>query len=85
MPALEPLKRVAIPLRREVVGLESQPTYDAAYHQVLLAGHILRETDYHAADLPQTALLTAKQRAIALEQAAAWKDRLRGLRRDEAG
>jgi hypothetical protein len=81
MPVLEPLKRVAIPLRKEVVGLEPQPTYDAAYHQVLLAGHILRETDYHAADLPQTALLTSKQRSDALEQATAWKTRLKALLR----
>jgi hypothetical protein len=85
MPALEPLKRVAIPLRQEAIGLEPQPTYDAAYHQVLLAGHILRETDYHPADLPQTALLTTRQRSTALEGASGWKTRLRAIQREASG
>jgi hypothetical protein len=77
---LTPLKRLAVPLRQQVVPLEPQPNYDAAYRQVLLAGHILRETDYQPEHLPQPGLLTPGQRAQALEQVAAWKTQLQAAR-----
>lgn len=77
---LTPLKRVAIPLREQVVPLDPQPTYDAAYRQVLLAGHILRETDYLMDYLPQPSLVTLSDRKMALEQVKAWKARLEDVR-----
>jgi hypothetical protein len=73
---LTPLKRVAIPLREQVVPLDPQPTYDAAYRQVLLAGHILRETEYEADYLPQPSLISVPQRRFAQEQVKMWKARL---------
>jgi hypothetical protein len=78
---LTPLKRVAIPLREEVVPLDPQPTYDAAYRQVLLAGHILREMEYQTDYLPQPSLVTVSQRKAAQEQVKAWKARLGTMNR----
>jgi hypothetical protein len=74
------LKRVALPLRDDVVPVEPQAAYDLAYQQAAVGGQILNEDSYTEPDLPLPSLLTPAQRTQALEQVAAWKAQLNALR-----
>jgi hypothetical protein len=62
--------------RGDAIPVETQTTYDHAYHLAAIAGHIQHEGRYTEADLPFPSLLTDQQRKIALEQAQMWQQRL---------
>jgi hypothetical protein len=72
----EPLKRVALPLRGEVVPMELQAAYDFAYQQSLIAGHMYSEGQYTEAHLPFPSLLTEQQRRDALSAVETWQQEL---------
>lgn len=74
-----PLKRIAIPLRGEVIGLELQSAYTDAYQLATIAGHIDHEGHYTADHLPYPTLLTETQKAIAIDLARTWKEALERL------
>lgn len=76
----QPLKRFALPLRGNAVGVEPQDAYNYAYRLAAIAGHIAHENRYTEEDLPFPTLLTAQQRQSALDTAVAWQAELARLR-----
>ncbi|MBC7869408.1 MAG: DUF4058 family protein, partial [Chitinophagaceae bacterium] len=76
----EPLKRIALPLRGEVVPIEIQTAYNYAYQQVSVGAHILRDKKYNLKNLPFPSLLTADERKNAMQAVEAWKAELERLR-----
>ena len=76
----EPLPRVAMPLRGEVVPMELQMAYDFAYQQASVAGHIYSEDRYDEATLPFPSLMTNPQRLDAIKTVSKWIDRLEELK-----
>lgn len=75
----QPLKRVALPLRGEVVPMELQAAYDFAYQQSSIAGHIHSEGNYTEAKLPFRSLLTEEQSKEALHAVEVWQQELARL------
>ncbi len=75
----QPLKRVALPLRGEVVPMELQAAYDFAYQQSSIAGHIHSEDSYTEAKLPFRSLLTEEQSKEALRAVETWQQELARL------
>lgn len=84
MPYLKPLRRVAVPLRGEVVAMDLQPAYDHAYQAARIAGHILKHDDYADDALPFPTILTRTQRQSALEKVATWRAELEHLKLETA-
>jgi hypothetical protein len=78
----EPLKRVALPLRGEVVPMELQAAYDFAYRQASVAGHIHSEGRYTEGNLPFPTLLTEDQRREALTTVENWQTELARLSKE---
>jgi len=76
----EVLKRLALPLRAEVVPMELQQAYDHAYQIAAIANQILSEGRYTEQDLPFPSLLTDEQRQTALRAITHWRDELTALR-----
>lgn len=76
----EPLKRVALPLRAEVVPADLEDAYRLAYRQTSLAWHIHTETQYAENALPFPSLLTTAQRDTLLKRARTWQEKLSELR-----
>jgi hypothetical protein len=75
-----PLKRIALPLRAEVVPVEPQVAYTQAYRSVTIAAQMLNDDGYGEDDLPFPSLLTDAQKAEAIAAVAAWKSELTRLR-----
>jgi hypothetical protein len=80
----QPLKRLALPLRNEVIGVEIQAAYDIAYQQVATAAHIDNDNGYIEDELPFPSLLTSDQRTDAVQVASQWKYRLELLRQEQS-
>jgi hypothetical protein len=78
------LKRIALPLRKEVVAMELQTAYDFAYQQASIAGHIYSEGHYEESFLPFPTLLTEAQRRENLASVQEWIERLRQLRENKS-
>ncbi len=76
----EPLKRFALPLRGEVLPVETQSIYDRAYQNGAIAGLCLKATDYLASELPFPSTLNDEQRRAADNTVAQWKHELNQLR-----
>jgi hypothetical protein len=76
----EPLKRLALPLRAEVVPIELQQAYDHAYQTAAVANQILSNGRYTEQDLPFPSLLTDEQRQTALRAVTYWRDELTKLK-----
>lgn len=74
------LKRMALPLRGEVIPLELQPAYDEPYQITSIAAQILNDDYYREDLLPFPTLLTDDQRREALNQVVNWKQELMRLR-----
>lgn len=75
----QPLKRIALPLRAEVIAVELQKAYDHAYQMAATAGHIRKEKQYTLEGLPFPSLLTDEQRQSALQAVDAWQKQLAEL------
>jgi hypothetical protein len=78
----EPLKRVALPLQREVVAVELQAAYDHAYLAARIPIHIRKEGNYDEKALPFPSLLIPPQRHEALAAVAQWQAELERLRNE---
>jgi Protein of unknown function (DUF4058) len=76
----EPLKRLALPLRVEVVPMELQQAYDHAYQIAAIANQILDNERYTEQDLPFPSLLTDEQCKTALRVVTRWRDELTKLK-----
>jgi hypothetical protein len=77
----EPLKRCALPLIDDVVGVELQSAYDLAYREATIAPQIEANGHYILDHLPFPTLLTDDQRQQALEAVHRWRTELEELRR----
>ncbi|MBI1279193.1 MAG: DUF4058 family protein [Anaerolineaceae bacterium] len=75
----EALKRFALPLRHEVVGVDTQLAYDNAYQQAYIANHIEIENHYAESELPFPSLLTDAQIREAKESVTIWREELKRL------
>lgn len=76
----EPLKRIAVPLRGEVIALDLQAAYTHAYQQNSTSAWIREEGRYTEQDLPFPSLLTEAQRQQATEAVARWENALQEQR-----
>jgi len=76
----EALKSFALPLRNEVIPIETQAVYQAAYQQASIAPQIEATGGYVEGNLPFPSLMTSAQRKIALEQVNRWQAKLADLR-----
>ncbi len=80
MPYGEPLKRVAIPLRGDVIALDLHPAYEYGYQVVSIAGHILAEGRYTMPFLPYPTLFEGEQQQNAFAAVAEWQEKLEKLK-----
>lgn len=80
MPFNAPLKRLALPLRGEVVPMELQSAYENAYRDGFIAGLLLKDEAYKAENLPFPTTLTAGERQTAIEAVQGWMEELARLR-----
>lgn len=69
----QPLKKIALPLRGEVLAMDLQAAYDQAYAVNRIAIQIESDDRYHETFLPFATLLDGDQRAAALAAVAAWR------------
>lgn len=76
----QPLSRIALPLRGEVIPVELHDAYAHAYRQSTTAWRIQHEGRYTEDDLPFPSSLTDAQRRSALEAVAHWQRELDRLR-----
>ncbi|MBC7871461.1 MAG: DUF4058 family protein [Chitinophagaceae bacterium] len=72
--------RIAVPLHQQVVGIEVQAAYDAAYRLNATAIHLSDDDHYKSEHLPFPSKLTDAQRQAALATVATWKAQLAQLR-----
>ena len=75
-----PLKRIAIPLRRQVIGLDMQPIYDRAYQEAIIASQLRFADAYKTDQLPFPSLLTEIQQQEVLKAVRNWLNKLNELR-----
>jgi len=80
-----PLPRVALPLRGEVVPLELHRAYDFAYQLVTIAGQINDDRLYAEEYLPFPSLLTDAERAEAVKTVNKWQEKLETLKTEQNG
>lgn len=74
------LKSFALPLRNEVIPIDMQAVYQAAYQQASIAPQIEAAGGYIEASLPFPSLMTSEQRKTALEQVNRWQLKLTELK-----
>jgi hypothetical protein len=79
MPFGEALKSFALPLRQEVLVVETQAIYTEAYQQASIAAQIRSEGRYNRDDLPFPSLLMSIQRDESLENVMTWLKALETL------
>jgi Protein of unknown function (DUF4058) len=73
------LKRIALPLRADVVALELHIAYTRAYAQTVIAWHIQHEGGYSAATLPFPTTLNDEQIQGIMHKIEAWQSELKRL------
>jgi len=73
-------KRIAIPLRDDILPLDLHALYEHTYQEMALAALINEENRYMSTSLPFPTLLTDQQRDEALEAVRAWHEALAGAR-----
>jgi hypothetical protein len=73
------MKRVALPLRGEVIPVELRMNYDRAYQQVAAAAQMLNDNFYTEATLPFPSLLNDVQIREAVETVTKWREELKRL------
>lgn len=76
----EGLPRYALPLRGEVIPIETHLTYQQAYRFASIAAQIRKTGHYTEDHLPFPSLLTETQRREALQRIETWEKRLSQLR-----
>jgi hypothetical protein len=76
------LERFALPLRGEVLKVDTQAIYTAAYQEIAASIQIYTDVGYQAAALPYPSLLTDVERERCLDAVAAWKAEVERLRQE---
>jgi hypothetical protein len=76
----EALKRIALPLRDDVLAVELQQVYDTAYREATIAAQIAARDGYIPNSLPFPSLLTEEERGAALDAVQRWQAKLTQLR-----
>lgn len=79
----EPLKRIALPLSAEVLPLELQHAYDAAYQQASIAPQLTLDHNYTLTALPFPSLLSEHERQHLSAQVTDWQTKLNQLKTEE--
>jgi hypothetical protein len=78
----QPLKRFALPLRREVIAVETHTAYEAAYQGQGIANQIQDDGNYTDEKLPFPSSLTPQERQKVLEQVKQWREKLTDLQQE---
>ncbi len=81
----EPLPRIALPLRGEVVPLELHRAYDFAYQLVTIAGQINDDRLYAEDYLPFPSLLADTERIEVVKAVQKWQEKLATLKMERNG
>lgn len=76
----ETLKRIALPLREDVLAVELQQAYDTAYREATIAAQITARYGYTLDSLPFPSLLTEEEQGAALHAVQQWRATLAQLR-----
>lgn len=84
MPLHEAFKRVALPLRGQVIAIDLQPVYVQAYQRNSISLQIMNDQAYKLADIPFPSLLTAAERQLCLDAVSRWQIELARLRPRES-
>jgi hypothetical protein len=80
----QPLKSFALPLHNEIIVIDTQDVYRAAYQQASIAPQ-LEGGGYSESNLPFPSLLTAHQRQQALKMVEEWQNTLMRFQTEENG
>jgi hypothetical protein len=80
MPYGESLKRIALPLRGDVIAIELHAAYDYGYQAVSIPAHILAEGRYTLPFLPFPTLFEGEQQQNAFAVVAEWQAALEKLK-----
>lgn len=75
------LKRLALPLRADVIPLELQSVYTTAYTDATTAWHIQHEARYTLSELPFPSTLSDAQKESAMQAVQAWQKQLEQARK----
>lgn len=81
----QPLKSFALPLHNEVIVVDTQAVYRAAYQQASIAAQIEEGKGYSEDKLPFPSLLTLNQRRDAIKTVNEWQASLERLRLEKNG
>jgi hypothetical protein len=76
----EPFKRIAMPLREEIIPIDLHKLYEQSYREMGLAALIEEEDRYKDEYLPYPSLLTDEAHDEALKAVRAWHDELDRVR-----
>ncbi|MEO8609307.1 MAG: DUF4058 family protein [Chloroflexota bacterium] len=76
----EAFKRFALPLRGEVIPLETQVAYDGAYQLLTVAAQLDHNKGYRDSEMPFPSLMTTEQHTEALRAVDVWSKELERLR-----
>jgi hypothetical protein len=76
----QPLKRLALPLRGQVVPFDLQAAYTHGYRNSGIADQLLAENQYVSAKLQFASLLTEDQKQACMAQVTTWQAQLAALR-----
>jgi hypothetical protein len=75
-----PLKRFALPLRHEVIAVETHAAYEYAYRSASIPTQIVNEDGYRESALPFPSLMPDGARSQLLEAVERWREQLAALR-----
>jgi Protein of unknown function (DUF4058) len=78
----QPLDRFALPLRGEVLSVDTQATYATAYQEISASIQIDTDVGYQMGALPYPSLMTDEERANCANITAAWKLEVARLREE---
>ncbi len=76
----EPLKRLAVPLREQVLPVEPQAAYESAYRSKTIGRQIFEKNAYRVDALSFPSLIPSDQVAALLDSVTTWRARLESLR-----
>ncbi|MCU0497809.1 MAG: DUF4058 family protein [Anaerolineae bacterium] len=76
----QPLKRFALPLKGEVIGVDLALAYQEAYQKRQIAAQMVLDHHYTLARLPFPTLISSTETQALIEQVNAWVDQLEVLK-----
>jgi hypothetical protein len=76
----QPLERIGLPLRAEVIAVDPQAAYTYAYQVAAITAHMLRDEHYTEKKLPFPSLFTSAQKEESLRKIQTWREELERLK-----